>query len=63
MKKYKRWKRVYTLLIILFTVLMTAELLAWLVSDGEFPFATLGITALIFGYRSHHLNQLKEQAS
>ncbi|MBM7581064.1 hypothetical protein [Jeotgalibacillus terrae] len=61
MKKYKRWKRFYMILMIMFGILIPVELMLWLAGSESFPLASIGIGATLYAYRKHHLQQMESQ--
>lgn len=64
MKKYKRWKNTYLLLLIFFYgIFVPVTVAEWLFADAGFPFTAIIVGIALPAMRKNHLALLKSQAS
>ncbi len=63
MKKLKRWKRIYFILMIfIYAVFIPVTTLEWLFADGSFPITAIAVGSALPVMKKNHLNQLEQQA-
>lgn len=61
MKKEKKWRRIYLILMIFFyAIFVPVTVGEWLFSDGSFPFTALAVGLALPFMRKNHLAQLQQ---